>query len=180
MEYFSGLRPLFNGGKDPSKKSREYEIWWSNKNAVSIYGGKLTGFQTMARKCLDFMNLKGTENITHSTKETNSNNPYQEKYGRHADKVYDIYCMSEEYQQFIINDITIAEIIFYIRYTSVKVLDDLLTRRLSLTYYITSYSNYDKIINDCLEIMQNELDLDDCQCEYELESYYYELERFIK
>ena len=52
MSTYSGLRPVINTGRpDPSKESREHAIWDEN-GLLTVSGGKLTTFRTMARDAL--------------------------------------------------------------------------------------------------------------------------------
>lgn len=49
---FAGIRPILSkGGEDPSKESRDYEVW-DNNGLVTVTGGKLTTFRVLAWKAL--------------------------------------------------------------------------------------------------------------------------------
>jgi len=51
---WSGLRPLIQqSGKGPTELSRKDEIFISDSGLISIAGGKLTGFRTMAKRVVD-------------------------------------------------------------------------------------------------------------------------------
>ncbi len=52
LSTFAGIRPVLGkGGKDPSKESRDYEVW-DNKGLITVTGGKLTTFRRLAWKAL--------------------------------------------------------------------------------------------------------------------------------
>lgn len=51
---WSGLRPLIHEeGKGPTELSRKDEIFIADSGLISIAGGKLTGYRTMAERCTD-------------------------------------------------------------------------------------------------------------------------------
>jgi len=51
---WSGLRPLIQqAGKGPTELSRKDEIFYSDSGLISIAGGKLTGYRTMAERVVD-------------------------------------------------------------------------------------------------------------------------------
>jgi len=53
---FAGLRPLVaQVGKSESKTSREHEIWTSPSGLVTIAGGKLTTYRSMAQELVDLV-----------------------------------------------------------------------------------------------------------------------------
>jgi glycerol-3-phosphate dehydrogenase len=61
---WAGLRPLIHeDGKSPSELSRKDEIFLSESGLISIAGGKLTGYRTMAKKVLKIV----TRRITTAT-----------------------------------------------------------------------------------------------------------------
>lgn len=53
---WSGVRPLVaQEGKDATEISRKEEVWVGTGGMITIAGGKLTGFRTMAMTVLDFV-----------------------------------------------------------------------------------------------------------------------------
>jgi len=51
---YAGLRPLIaQAGKSASKTSREHEIWTAPSGLVTIAGGKLTTYRSMAEQCVN-------------------------------------------------------------------------------------------------------------------------------
>lgn len=53
---WSGIRPLVaQEGKDAAEISRKEEVWVGTGGMITIAGGKLTGFRTMAMTVLDFV-----------------------------------------------------------------------------------------------------------------------------
>ena len=60
---WAGLRPLIHKeGKSPSELSRKDEIFKADSGMISIAGGKLTGYRTMARKVVDLVMNKLNQN----------------------------------------------------------------------------------------------------------------------
>ncbi|MCB0797172.1 MAG: glycerol-3-phosphate dehydrogenase/oxidase [Chitinophagales bacterium] len=58
---WAGVRPLlFEEGKSPSELSRRDEIWETSSGLISIAGGKLTGYRTMAKEVVDKVMFKLT------------------------------------------------------------------------------------------------------------------------
>ncbi len=56
MAAWSGVRPLVaQKGKDATEISRKEEVWVGTGGMITIAGGKLTGFRTMAMTVLDFV-----------------------------------------------------------------------------------------------------------------------------
>ena len=55
LSVYAGLRPLLNDedeSKQSTKRSRDYQIWWNNENMLTVSGGKLTSFMSMADNCI--------------------------------------------------------------------------------------------------------------------------------
>ncbi len=53
---WSGVRPLIaQEGKEAKEISRRNEVWVGNGGMITVAGGKLTGFRTMAMTVLDFV-----------------------------------------------------------------------------------------------------------------------------
>jgi glycerol-3-phosphate dehydrogenase len=53
---YAGLRPLvLQAGKSATKTSREHEIWTSASGLVTIAGGKLTTYRSMAQRLVDLV-----------------------------------------------------------------------------------------------------------------------------
>jgi glycerol-3-phosphate dehydrogenase len=129
---FAGLRPLIHEDSVDSKnRSREYKIWKEN-GILNIFGGKLTSFQSMAKHCLDEISIKNDTCII-------------QRLSKSA-LIKEIEKESDKNSELIFQTISRAEVKFYCRYQSVKTLDDLLTRRLSLTYELYQLKNKGDII----------------------------------
>ncbi|MDZ7290698.1 MAG: glycerol-3-phosphate dehydrogenase [candidate division KSB1 bacterium] len=62
---WAGLRPLINEEGKPSTVSRDYEITVSDKGLVTIAGGKLTTYRSMAEELLDEILGRFTERFDH-------------------------------------------------------------------------------------------------------------------
>lgn len=53
---WAGIRPLIHEeGKDPSEISRKDEVWQSKSGLLTIAGGKLTGYRTMAETIVNML-----------------------------------------------------------------------------------------------------------------------------
>ena len=52
VDSFAGLRPLVKSSKDINKASREYAIQ-TNKNLISVFGGKWTTARQLAKKIVN-------------------------------------------------------------------------------------------------------------------------------
>lgn len=173
LSMFAGLRPLLNSGTQSKDRTRDYRCWWSNKRTLNILGGKLTGFHAMASTVIKKISeeLTPVQNpliLKKDQKEgvgmrygysDNLKNELFSKYGDSAINVLKIVSENENFCQPVTTGISIihAEIIFFIRYHSVFHLEDLMTRRFSLTYVLKNYSNKKEIISKFAEIMKNEL-----------------------
>jgi glycerol-3-phosphate dehydrogenase len=56
LSSWAGLRPLIHEeGKDPSELSRKDEVFSTRSGLISIAGGKLTGYRTMALRVMDMV-----------------------------------------------------------------------------------------------------------------------------
>ncbi|MFY0599001.1 MAG: glycerol-3-phosphate dehydrogenase/oxidase [Cyclobacteriaceae bacterium] len=70
---WSGLRPLIHQqGKSPSEISRKDEVFQAEDGLISIAGGKLTGYRTMAKKIVDLVISKYDETKKFKKCETKS------------------------------------------------------------------------------------------------------------
>lgn len=174
LSTYAGLRPLLadpdpeEEDNDSSSRSRDYEIWWNNNNFVTIAGGKLTSFLSMAETCLNEIIEKhpGKLNPHIFPKPlapiTKSGHPLfasiRDKYGDNVLLIMDIIKENKSYANPIFpkSNYIIAEIIFFIRYQHAVMLDDILTRRTLLSYSMKDWN--EDLINIICDIFKEELD----------------------
>lgn len=169
---FAGLRPLLRDDAASKDRSRDYKCWWIGERIISIAGGKLTSFHAMANTAANRLEekilpenpvssvSKSGESIV-STPSDGHNlfiEKIQKQYGNQAELIFRIAAENENYQEFLNTEISIsiAEIIYFIRYQNCCHLDDLLTRRLSLSYVLKNFSDEKSIIERAATIMAKE------------------------
>jgi len=166
---YAGLRPLFREEKSSAARSRDYQIWWSSEKILNIYGGKLTSFHSMANAFMDEFQTKAA--LISSEKMQ----PFQEKkwtdrlpisfvlrlkaeYAEQCDYIFSIALEQEPHLETLNKsvEITIAELIYFIRFQQCYHLDDLLARRLSLIYCINGWEDREAIIRKAAGVMKTE------------------------
>jgi len=170
---FSGIRPLLKNENVSSKDlSREYKIWWLDNRILNVFGGKLTGFRTMANISANMLDAKSKKTRNNkSVLDINYKNNKNDNFSKHIIKKYlyeseRLFSICEEnadaknklHQDL---DIYIVEVIYFIRYQSCYFLSDVLTRRLSVSYIISSLTNKDEIINTVATVLKQENNLSD-------------------
>ena len=168
LSVYAGLRPLLeeqgeeNEEDDSVNRSREYNIWWSAENLMSLAGGKLTSFLSMAEHCLEEAEEK-LPDLFVDKKTVNKQSQSGIKlpdFGElpHLDEKLVIY-LKETYgerHQLILGIIakkpdlakplhkhfpyTKAEIVYFIQYQKARTLDDMLTRRSTISYACKTYN----------------------------------------
>ena len=170
---FSGIRPLLKNENVSSKDlSREYKIWWLDDKILNVFGGKLTGFRSMANISANMLDAKS--NRTSKTKialnndyNINKNDEFSKyiinKYLYESERLFSICEENSNANNKISKDldIYIVEVIYFIRYQSCYFLSDILTRRLSISYVIASLKNKDEIIKKVANILKKENKLTD-------------------
>ncbi len=175
VSVYAGLRPLLAENKEstPYKRSREYQTWWTHNNVIHIAGGKLTSFHSMGKKCLEevgkrFKNLNPTRPL--NTESSNAT-------GKHKDER-----QSENYREQIVlanpvfnatlsknYSLTIAEIIDFIRHQFARHVEDILTRRTSITYAMKEFD--EKLVIEVVSLLSKELNKTTVWMEEELNRY---------
>lgn len=172
LHSFAGLRPLLRNDAASKDRSRDYKCWWIGERIISIAGGKLTSFNAMANTAVNRLEEKILPEflVTKVSKSGESvvsafsdgHNLFIEKikkqYGNQSELIFKIVAEDEKYIEFFCKDISIsvAEIIYFIRYQNCCHLDDLLTRRLSLSYVLKNFSDQKSIIEKTAAIMAKE------------------------
>lgn len=164
LSVYAGIRPLVNNDNEDTKsnkRSRDYQIWWNNDNLLTISGGKLTSFLSMADNVLKHIEEKYSINSieTDEIKITTLIDQFKERYGiKNAtlianiiqeNKSADISKTFEKYPY------TKAEFIFFIRHQSAIKIDDLLSRRTLISYQMKQYDT--EFITLVANLLQQEL-----------------------
>ncbi|MCB9032863.1 MAG: glycerol-3-phosphate dehydrogenase/oxidase [Chitinophagales bacterium] len=176
LSVYAGLRPLLNDNDESKKsnqRSRDYNIWWNNDNLLTISGGKLTSFLSMAENTI----LTITEKHIISSKQNEEVvlesliDQFKNKYGiKNASLIAAIIQENESYLQTITDfNYTIAEVLFFIRHQHAVRLTDVLTRRTIISYAMQQWN--EALINSIVSIMQKELHWTEEQVANEIEHY---------
>ena len=169
---FSGIRPLLRHEKISSKdRSREYKIWWTNDQVLNVFGGKLTGFRSMgeksmnmiAKKCpIDSRPIQEKDHILNDIDFNELPEDFvkliKEKYANESPKIFEICledptAMDKLHNEF---DIYLAEIIYFARHQSCYHIEDVLGRRLSLSYVMTKVKEQEEIVKKTADILKIE------------------------
>jgi glycerol-3-phosphate dehydrogenase len=162
LSVYAGIRPLLNDNdenKKSNQRSRDYQIWWNNENMLTISGGKLTSFLSMAENCIKVIEEKhaiepsdNDEIIINSLIDT-----FKHRYGvKNATLIANIaqedIQLAETFEKY---DYSISEIIFFIRHQHAQKLDDILTRRTLITHQMQCFD--ENFVQTITEIMAKEL-----------------------
>ncbi|HNE50253.1 MAG TPA: glycerol-3-phosphate dehydrogenase/oxidase [Chitinophagales bacterium] len=178
LSVYAGIRPLLNDNdehKKSNQRSRDYQIWWNTENILTISGGKLTSFLSMAENCINTIEekkiLPATTAIEIKKTSTAQKNNYTEKYGsRNALLIENIAQENTHYATLFKNyPYSTAEIIFFIRHQYAEKLDDILTRRTLITYQMKDYD--EELVENVLNIMAKELNWNNERIEIEKNDY---------
>ena len=176
LSVYAGIRPLLND-KDESKKSnqrsRDYQIWWNNDNMLTISGGKLTSFLSMAENCIKTIEDKhGIQSSDNEEIKINSLiDNFKHRYGiKNATLIANI---AQENSELVLNfkdyNYSPAEIIFFIRHQHAQKLDDILTRRTLISYQMKDFD--EDLVKTVSEIMTKELNWSAEQINIEVDLY---------
>ncbi|MEP6923440.1 MAG: glycerol-3-phosphate dehydrogenase/oxidase [Pyrinomonadaceae bacterium] len=183
---YSGLRPLMKSNRSSTVRSREYSIWWEGESVLNIAGGKLTSFHSMANASIDELAKKIKPLESHNNSNSFLPSPLEAKQfpvkfsetilEKFPAKAREVFAIAEENTANITLlhpdfEVTLAELIYYIRNTQCYHLDDLLTRRLSLTYVLNGAADKNQIIQKVAEIMKEECGWSDQEFKNEIASY---------
>ncbi|MFX0028319.1 MAG: FAD-dependent oxidoreductase, partial [Candidatus Hermodarchaeota archaeon] len=167
LSTYAGIRPLvMQKGKSESEISRKHIIFFSNDGLLTITGGKLTAFRSMAEDLFEkveekeiFPNIKREDNfskqrylISLEKQEwhehlKNSNIDLEEdvadhiyqQYGKGALKILEIIKENESYKEKILRNhyFIKAEIIYCLRYELTQHLIDVFCRRTEMSLWIS-------------------------------------------
>ncbi|HUH73932.1 MAG TPA: glycerol-3-phosphate dehydrogenase/oxidase [Chitinophagales bacterium] len=165
---FVGLRPLFNEKGESKDKTRDFKIWWSSEDIVSLSGGKLTTFRAMGKAAIDKIISKKhlhTTLPTHPFSKPNSRistlpKHIKEDYSLIAqEKILEILNEDSQNKEQIIDELKVikGEIIFAIKYLHAKKIEDIMLRRFSFDYGLQHKKYYNKLKENIELILKNTL-----------------------
>lgn len=175
LSVYAGLRPLIDDqeeGGDSTSRSRDYKIWWEKDNFLFISGGKLTSFLSMADSMLEELNKKQPITVSEELdKEIKiGEDMLSQKYGVHAHLVEKILNEDPENRYFLTDTpYTIGEAKFYIRHQNAIKLDDLFTRRMTISYLMQEWN--EDLVMQGQKILSEELNWTEQKAADSLEDY---------
>lgn len=182
LSVYAGLRPLINDNDESKKsnqRSRDYQIWWNNENMLTISGGKLTSFLSMAENCIKTIEEKYKIESLEKDEILFSSyiDMYKHRYGiKNATLIANIIQESVEKlnETKFSYPYTDAEFIFFIRYQFVQKIDDLLTRRTLVTYQMQQFDEV--FVQYIADLMAKELNWNEERKTSEINAYHKEWE----
>ncbi len=200
LSTYAGIRPLvMQKGKSESEISRKHIIFFSNDGLLTITGGKLTAFRSMAEDIFKeievkeiFPNIRRQENFSKQKyiisldkqewfkilrnsgiqlEKDIADHIYQQ-YGKGALKILEIIRDSESLKEKIFkdNDFVKAEIIYCLRYEMTQHLIDLFCRRTEMSLWI-SHKNAIKAATIVADIMATEYNWNEDKKKQEINAY---------
>ncbi|MCO5248887.1 MAG: glycerol-3-phosphate dehydrogenase/oxidase [Chitinophagales bacterium] len=139
---YAGLRPILSSKKDlqSTERSREYKIWWNNKNTLTIAGGKLTSFLSMGIHCMQMAEERlepGTNGVKNFLPKVSKK--WKEQYGLLGAEIEEMIRQNPEKEQVFHSSFkyTIAEMEFFITTLFAQTLEDICSRRTYITFSMT-------------------------------------------
>ncbi len=180
---YVGLRPLYQEDKSSEDRSRDYRIWWEGQRMLNILGGKLTSFHSMAKTMINTLEEVmpapnvgeereiGHENvIDHQAIAEEVQSRIRDQYAAFAPLVLAILLEDEHWQQPLAEryDVLLGELVFFIRHQQCVHIDDLLTRRVPLSYMLPAEPEGKQLIRYVADLFQKEWDLTDEEKEEEI------------
>lgn len=172
---YAGVRPVIGSGKaDPSKESRDYGLWEEN-GLLTVTGGKLTTFRSIARKVLKavserFPELEPVDPATPALDPVTVDLP-RRLTGRYGDQAQALLGQAQtgELNPIPGTHTCWAELRWAAKHEQVVHLDDLLLRRTRLGLLLSNGG--EAVIERIRAICQPELGWDDDRWAAELERY---------
>ncbi len=162
LSVYAGIRPLLNDNdenKKSNQRSRDYQIWWNNDNMLTISGGKLTSFLSMAENCIKTIEEKHAiqSSDNDEIKINTLIDTFKHRYGvKNATLIANIAqedaTLADTFENY---NYSPAEIIFFIRHQNAQKLDDILTRRTLISYQMKDFD--ENFIQTISEIIAKEL-----------------------
>lgn len=173
---YAGLRPMLRDEQQNSyQRSREYELWWQNDQLLTVAGGKLTSFLTMARKC-----IAAVESRWSVAPPTHTAWPLLQPYQGAWSKEYGIY--GQFIDSWISQDpslservcpaypITKAEVRYFVQYQHVRQINDLLSHRTTITLCMAQFDQ--DAVYQFAYALAHELHQNDHWIEQQVSNYY--------
>ena len=200
LSTYAGIRPLvMQKGKSESEVSRKHIIFFSNDGLLTITGGKLTAWRSMAEDLFKkieekeiFPNIGRKENfskqkfvislekeewedevkVSKIELETDIKDRLYQQYGKGAIKILEMIKEDESIKEKIIeeNDFILSEILYCLRYEPTPHLIDLFCRRTEMSLWI-DHKIVDIAAKRVAEIMAKEYSWDEQKKNQEIESY---------
>lgn len=177
LSVYAGFRPLINDNDESKKsnqRSRDYQIWWNNDNMLTISGGKLTSFLSMAENCIHTIEEKHViESVDNEDIKINTLiDKFKHRYGiKNATLIANIAQSNSDLTENFSNyPYCTAEVIFFIRHQNALRLDDILTRRTLISYQMKKYDTI--LVAKISTIMAKELNWNNKQIEIEQNIYH--------
>ncbi len=172
LSSFAGLRPLLKDNGLSKDRARDYKCTWVGERIITIAGGKLTSFHAMAKTAVNKLGEKISSEISASPSIKSEQNKLAAptdgldsfaekmklKYGSQSELILKIISEAPECKEYLHKTFSVsaAEIIYFIRYQNCCHLDDMLTRRLSISYVLKSFSDKKFIVEKTAAIMAKE------------------------
>jgi len=208
LSTYAGIRPLvMQKGKSESQISRKHIIFFSEDGLITITGGKLTAFRSMAEDLLEKIAAKGIfpsisrepnyskqmyaislnkEDWVKGFKDSGLNleeditDHIYQQYGKGAFKILDIIKENETLKEKILNlhNFIKAEIIYCLRYELTPHLIDMFCRRTEMSLWISHKKAHEAALT-VANIMAKELHWSDAKKEQEIKSYLDYIEKTV-
>ncbi|MFW9942203.1 MAG: FAD-dependent oxidoreductase [Candidatus Thorarchaeota archaeon] len=206
LSTYAGIRPLvMQKGKSESEISRKHIIFFSDDGLLTITGGKLTAFRSMAEDLFKkiegkeiFPNIGRVDNFSKKRyiisldkedwlehlknsgiqlEENVADHLYQQ-YGKGALKILEIIRENESLKEKILkdNDFIKAEIIYCLRNEMTLHLIDIFRRRTEMSLWI-SHKNADKAAEIVADLIATEYSWDEDKKKEEIDSYMHYIKR---
>lgn len=186
LHVYSGLRPMYNDAAPSYERSRDYHIWWEEDVILNILGGKLTSYHSMAMSLVEELERKFSGSQSSAIADDRNSDTggdllhwfvesINERFMERSPEIFSIAREARENIELFHPDFnaTIAEAIFYIRKMQCYHLNDLLGRRLSLTYVLNGCPGRDAVIKRAAELMRKECGWTQSEFDQEVEDYYH-------
>lgn len=186
---YAGLRPLLAEERTASvDRSRDYRIWWNEPRVLHVVGGKLTTFHAMAEALVAALEERyegertGTRTGATGPTPTDDLPPAVEERlrARYPERDHPIWRIAaEDAMQERVHPrfaLLAGELVYLVRHQQCHHLDDLLTRRCSLTYVLADAEGHETLVERAADLMQRECGWSDEEREREVERYLAALE----
>ncbi|MHA2038040.1 MAG: FAD-dependent oxidoreductase [Promethearchaeota archaeon] len=200
LSTYAGIRPLvMQKGKSESEISRNHIIFFSKDGLVTITGGKLTAFRSMAEDLFKeiagkdlFLNIKRDENFSKQPYlisvdkqdwlktldysqvklESDVADHLYRQYGKGALKILDIIREDETFKEKILveNNFIKAEVIYCLRHELTQHLIDIFCRRTEMSLWI-DHRRAPGAVREVAKLMAKEYSWSESRKEQEIREY---------